>query len=265
MKISIKSQQYVIIKLSMIMLIILSACSSSNDGEQVDDINTFTKVREFIFELSKTGFENDLSTRADSTWKDGDKILLLFESKSILAYGDAVFSSGKWIVNYDGELLSDITATCKAYFFENEVSSSFSTVTLNEGSAIYEDTSGTYTLVDGCLSVNVTLRPKTGRICFNGYNHQEIQFSGISHYTSFNRFSGEYQATDTQLSSKVSGEYTPFCYGFFSDTDEPCIKLWDEGNGFKRYLSPDVFKPGDSGYLTIPSPKDHNGWLLLFE
>ena len=253
------------IKLSVIILIVLSACSSSNDQEQVEDIYTSTNVREFIFELSKTGFEDERSTRADSSWKDGDKIFLLFESRSALAYGDAVFSSGKWIVNYDGELLTDSTATCKAYFFENEVSSSFSTITLNEGSAIYEDTSGTYTLVDGCLSVSATLKPKTGRICFKGYNHQEIQFSGISHYTSFNRFSGEYQSTDKKLSSKVSGEYTPYCYGFFSDADEPCIKLWDEGNGFKRYLSSDVFRPGDSGYLTIPSPKDHNGWLLLFE
>lgn len=261
----LKVQDLCLILLNLFILLLGTGCS--NEDDQLGRAFCVNQVSKLKLEFAKIGFENESVTRSDSEsdWTNGDKIYLLFQSKSTLAYGDVVFSNGSWILNYDGELFADSIAKCKAYFFENQVSSTFANVTLSENSIIYEDCEGTYKLVDGCLSVNAALQPKTGRICFKGYNHQEIQLSGISHYTSFNRFTGEYQASDVKLNAKVSGEFTEFCYGFFTDADEPCIKLWSEGDGFKRYLSPEVFKPSDSGYLTIPSPTAHNGWLLLFE
>ena len=240
-----------------------SSCSSSIIDEQNND--SLPRIDKFIFNLSKKGYEEEMNTRADSEWEEGDKIYLLFSSNSGLAFGDAVFTNGNWVVNYDGRLIEDQLVTCKVFFFENEVSLTHATVTLNETSSIYEDINGSYELIDGSLSITATLRPKTGRIHFKGENHLDIKFLGISYFTSFNRYTGEYKTSDSQLTSKVSGEYTPYCYGFFTDSTEPYIKLWNESGSFIRYFSSDVFTSGQSGYVNIPLSKDHNGWLLLFE
>ena len=245
--------------------IAISSCSSSIAEEQEENTKNPQIVNKFFFTLSKSGYEDEANTRADSEWKEGDRIYLLFTSTSGLAFGDAVFTDGNWAINYDGRLIEDESSSCKAYFFENEVSSTHATITLNEASSIYEDTNASYTLIDGSLSVTAILVPKTGRIRFKGENHFDIQFSGISYYTSFNRYTGEYKTSDSKLTSKVEGEYTPYCYGFFTDTADPNVKLWNESGSFIRYLSSNVFTSGQSGYLDIPLAKDHNGWLLLFE
>lgn len=244
---------------------IFSSCSSFDEDILKDDTSSFL-IKNFVFNLSKSGFDDELNTRADNTWVEGDKIFLLFDSESNLAYGDAIYTNGNWTVNEYGNLTPDSTVNCKAYFFENMVSEANATISLNEASSIFEDLSGTYTFKDGTLSVTATLKPKTGRIRFTGVNHTEIQFSGVSHYTTFNRYMGEYTSTDSKLSSKVDGEYTPYVYGFFTDTSEPHISLWnDDNDAFIRYFSSNVFTAGQSGYLTIPTSKSHNGWLLYFE
>ena len=187
----------------------VSSCSSSIENDLKEDNPQM--IDNFNFILLKSGYEDESNTRADSVWKEGDKIYLLFTSSSGLAFGEAVYTNGNWIINYDGRLIEDKTSSCKAYFFENEVSSTHATITLNEASSIYEDINGSYTLTDGSLSVTATLTPKTGRIRFKGENHFDIQFSGISYYTSFNRYTGEYKTSDSKLTSKVEGEYTPYC------------------------------------------------------
>ena len=260
-----KTTYILIVRILLSLIVIVGICSCSNASEPNKDEHTTNNVSTFIMDLSIKDYPDKVVTRTDSEWVEGDSIFLLFESEKGLAYGIAVYNDQAWSVDYDGKLNENKASKCKTFFFQNKVSYAHSKISLNAQSIIYEDSIGEYNLKDGCLSVKATLKPKTGRIRFKGENHLDIKFSGISFYTSFNRFTGEFQKSNSQLSSKVDGEYTPYYYGYFTDPDERPIKIWSEEGNFVRYFPENSLAPGISGYVTIPTKEEHNGWLFLFE
>ena len=243
--------------MTLLTVAAIVSCSSNDEPKHNGNESHYCKMR---FNVTRTGFSDETSTRSASQWENGDTIYLLFTSGENLVYGDAVYTDGEWYVNYDGSLVKDQETTCHAIFFDSNVSSTHSTITLNESTAIYEDIEGKYTLTDGSLSVTANLKPKTGRIRFKGTNHDEINVYGISHYISFNRYTGEFSSTKEIIKSKVESEYAPYIYGEFTDTTEPRVNVWKSDQGFTRLFSTTIYKPGESGYVTIPTTSAHNGW-----
>ena len=211
------------------------SCTSQEDepNQDVPGVSHFCKVN---FNVTRTGFDDEGVTRSATQWENGDTIYLLFTSGDKLVYGDAIYEDGEWFVNYNGDLVRNSATKVQAYYFENKVSESNATIKVNENTAIYEDNAGTYTITDGSLSITATLKPKTGRLRFKGENQDEIKVYGITHHTSFNRYTGEYTTSKGLLATKVNKEeYTPYLYGEFTDSI-PRLNVWKASEGFTPFI-----------------------------
>ena len=249
--------------LCSICMSIFVACSSQDDilndtpnGEDANQMHTC----ELVLNVTKSGFNDEPQSRSASSWTNGDKIYLTFTVGDGASYGDAVFNNGLWTVNYYGSLTEGVTTRCTAVYFDNPEFESSSVVKITENTGIYEDTNGSYVFSGGTLSVTANLKPKTGRIRFAGTKNDEITLYGISHYTSYDCSNGKFTNSIGALKTKVSSEYTPYVYGYFSDTEQPRLNVITATSGYTRLLSTSIYKVGESGYMTIPSETSHNGW-----
>lgn len=249
--------------LCSICMSMLVACSSQDDI--LDDIQKEEEANqphtcELVLNVTKSGFDDEPQSRAASGWVNGDKIYLTFTVGSGTSYGDAVYNNGSWTVNYYGSLTEGATTKCTAVYFDNPEFESSSVVKITENTGIYEDSNGSYVFNGGTLSVTADLKPKTGRIRFAGTNNDEITVYGISHYTSYDYSNGKFTNSIGALKTKVSSGYTPYIYGYFSDTEQPRLNVITATSGYTRLLSTSIYKAGDSGYMTIPTETSHNGW-----
>lgn len=235
------------------------SCTSQEDepNQDVPGVSHFCKVN---FNVTRTGFDDEGVTRSATQWENGDTIYLLFTSGDKLVYGDAIYEDGEWFVNYNGDLVRNSATKVQAYYFENKVSEKNASITVNENTAIYEDNAGSYTITDGSLSITATLKPKTGRLRFKGDNQDEIKVYGITHNTSFNRYTGEYTTSKGLVTAKVNKEeFTSYIYGEFTDSI-PRLNVWKASEGFTRIFPDSIYKAGESGFITIPTSTAHNGW-----
>lgn len=249
--------------LCSICMLMFVACSSQDDI--LDDIQKEEDANqphtcELVLNVTKAGFDDEPQSRAASGWVNGDKIYLTFTVGSGTSYGDAVYNNGSWTVNYYGSLTEGATTKCTAVYFENPEFESSSVVKINENTGIYEDSNGSYVFNGGTLSVTADLKPKTGRIRFAGTNNDRITVYGISHYTSYDCSNGKFTNSMGALKQTVVTGYTPYIYGFFSDSTQPRLNIITASSGFTRLLSNTIFTAGESGYMTIPSESAHNGW-----
>lgn len=245
--------------MAIVSIAIMAACSSFLD-EQITEEKELNQYRKVSFNVVRTGFKDEPATRSASQWENGDTIYLLFTSGDKLIYGDAIYEDGEWYVNYNGDLARNQETNVHAIYFENKVSESNATIKINENTAIYEDKAGVYTITDGSLSITAKLKPKTGRVRFKGDDNEEIKIYGITHNTTFNRYTGEYTVTKGLIQTKVQKEYTPYIYGEFTDTTEPRMNIWKVSEGFTRIFPTSIYKAGESGYINIPTSSSHNGW-----
>ena len=249
--------------LCSICMSMLVACSSQDDI--LDDIQKDEEANqphtcELVLNVTKAGFDDEPQSRAASGWVNGDKIYLTFTVGSGTSYGDAVYNNGSWTVNYYGSLTKGATTKCTAVYFDNPEFESSSVIKITENTGIYEDSNGSYVFNGSTLSVTADLKPKTGRIRFAGTNNDEITVYGISHYTSYDCSNGKFTNSIGALKTKVSSGYTPYIYGYFSDTEQPRLNVITATSGYTRLLSTSIYKAGDSGYMTIPTETSHNGW-----
>ena len=239
------------------------ACSSQDDI--LDDIQKEEDANqphtcELVLNVTKSGYDDEPQSRSASSWTNGDKIYLTFTVGDDTSYGDAVYNNGSWTVNYYGSLTEGSTTKCTAVYFDNPEFESSSVVKITENTGIYEDTNGSYVFSGGTLSVTADLKPKTGRIRFAGTNNDEITLYGISHYTSYDCSNGKFANSIGAVKVKVSSEYTPYVYGYFSDSEQPRLNVITATSGYTRLLSTSIYKAGESGYMSIPSENSHNGW-----
>jgi len=239
------------------------ACSSQDDI--IDDIPNGEDANkphtcELVLNVTKAGFDDEPQSRAASGWVNGDKIYLTFTVGNGTSYGDAIYNNGSWTVNYYGSLTEKTTTKCTAVYFDNPEFESSSVVKITPNTGIYEDTNGSYIFSDGILSVTADLKPKTGRIRFAGTDNDEISIYGISHYTSYDCSNGKFTNSIGALKLKVSSGYTPYVYGYFSDSEQPRLNIITATSGYTRLLTASIYKAGESGFMTIPSETSHNGW-----
>ena len=245
--------------MTFLAITVIVACSSTFD-EQMTEENPSNVYRKVSFNVSRTGFDDEPTTRSAAQWENGDTVYLLFTSGEKLVYGDAVYDNGEWYVNYNGDLTRGQETNVHAVYFENKVSESNAIISVDEKTAIYEDKTGKYTITDGSLSITATLKPKSGRVRLQGESDEDLKIYGITHATDFNRYTGEYSYTKGIIKTKPQSSYTPYIYGEFTDSVEPRLNVWKASEGFTRIFPSNIYKPGESGYITIPTSSSHNGW-----
>lgn len=252
--------------LSVLMVFSALSCSPDDMFENMDltDETKEAKTCELVLNVEKISFDDKNTTRSATrsvtNWENGDKIYLTFSTSSGASYGDAIYNSGSWTVNYYGSLTEGVASKCTAVYFDNARFESSSVVQLNEQTGIYEDLNGQYVYSNGTLSVTATLAPKTGRIRFAGSSSDLITVYGISHYTSYDVSNGKFTSSKGALKMKTSSGYTPYIYGAFSDAEQPRLNIITKSSGYTRLLPTSIYKKGESGYMDIPTESSHNGW-----
>lgn len=206
-------------------------------------------------------------TRAEAntaTWTDGSIIYLRMNSPLGATTGEAIYNASKdvWTISYYGSLYEGASNSCSALYLEDKVSYENNLFTFDEGTAIYEDLEGTYIYDGGDLIVTANLSPKIGRIRFKGTPGSVLKVYGITHYTTYDISTDNYTTSATPFKLTVGEDgYTPYLYGYFTDTDEPNVKLWiDAKEAYTRYCSKNIFNAGQSGKMTVPTESSHDGW-----
>ena len=215
---------------------------------------------------SITDFDGpDTKAAASSTnWKDGSVIYLRMDSPLGITTGEAIYSSSKdtWTISYYGSLHEGVSKSCSAFYVEDKVSYESSVFTMDEKTVIYEDVAGSYIFEGGDLVVTANLKPKTGRIRFSGDPGKVLKIYGVTYYTTYNINNDQY-TTSSEPFKIIVGEdgHTPYFYGYFLDEEDRNLNIWiDAKEAYTRYFSNNVFNPGQSGKLTIPTEENHNGW-----
>ena len=245
--------------------ILLGFISCSEQDELLSNVDnldelvadTVMKTCDVVFNVNLTEFDQ---TRASSdSWVNGDKVYLMFDNS---AYGIAEYNSEKWSINYYGTLTKGKTVQCEAKYFSNPEFDNTSIVQLNPHTSIYEDLNAVYAFDGTTLSVTASLAPKTGRMRFKGTVDSTIVVHGINHYTSFGISTGTLFEAPTAVTLKVEADgYTPYVYGYFTDSISPRINLISYTNGYNRQFPKTIYKKGESGYIDIPTDTLYQGWI----
>ena len=260
MKSSVKS---FLVAISTILLVAVSC-----NKEIADTIDS--KLEKHTCEMKLIGslvnFDEPATKAAanTTTWKDGSIIYLRMNSPLGVTTGEAVYNAEKdiWTISYYGSLYEGVSNSCNALYLENELSYDNTLFTLDEGTGIYEDLNGSYIYDGGDLIVTANLKPKTGRIRFTGSVGSTIKVYGISYYKSYSIDTDTYLTSNETFNLTVGEDgYTPYFYGFFTDTEKPNVKVWiDAKEAYTRYCSNEIFNAGQSGKMTLPTNVSHNGW-----
>lgn len=243
-------------------LFVSSGCTSFNDTDEELAGSEDTVMHTCLVNMNveKSSFDNAPQSRA-SRWNSGDRVYITFKgSNGQSTKGYAEYSDGQWQFNYYGMLQTGSNIGCTAVYFDNASTESGSVVNLTENTGIYEDNSCSYSLSGGVLNVTATLKPKTGRIRFSGAEQETITLYGITHYVAYDWSTGKYVESDKAVTETVAGGYTPYVYGYMTDTDSPRINLISSTSGFTRPMTASVYSAGKSGYMAIPSSGKHTGW-----
>jgi len=214
------------------------------------------------------GFDNATRSNDADSWAEGDKIYLQFMVGTNVVDGAAIYNATteEWDVQYYGTITTGTEAKCEAYYFENAVEATHTTVTLNEHTAIYCDKDATYLFENDVLKVSASLVPMTGRIRLAGDISQDFCFSGIKHYTSYSITDNGFSTDAKNHVSTVDTEgYSEYYYGFFPDETKKEIFFDDleYGISYSKVLGEQALAVGRSGYLNIPSLENRSGWETL--
>lgn len=249
----------------MAAAVILAAVSCTKEVPQGEDVKDELHTCQMRLVGSKAEYDQP-QTKAggSSSWADGSTIYLRMNSPMGTTLGTAVYkaSTDVWTVSYYGSLYEDVANTCSAVYAEDFEKVENNVITLNENSVIYEDQAGSYLYSGGDLVVTANLKPKTGRLRFNGASGKVVKVYGITHYTTYDQNTNLYTTTAADFKTTVAANgYTPYLYGYFTEAEEPSIKVWiDAKEAYTRYLSTELFKAGESGKLTVPTETAHSGW-----
>lgn len=253
-------------------LAVFTACSSGDEFNGLSQ-NSGEKAHVITMKMigSRTGFDANQTRSGEVSvaWKDGDRLYLQFAAKSgskkISGYATYMANTNTWELKPNASLPVNESLTCQVYYFENPVAdNSARAIQLDENTAIYQDLSGSYLYDGDNLTVNASLKPKTSRLRFAGKAGTPIIVEGISHFVSYDIEANRFDSVRTAINDTIYAEtgYTPYIYGSFSDSSLPRIRLVCNSNeGYTMNCSASVFKVGESGYLTLPTPESHGGWV----
>lgn len=247
------------------MLFVAASCTKNSIETPETELVQKTCTMKLVGSLSDFDTTDTKADGDESTWADGSIIYLRMDSDAGTTFGEATYdlASNLWTVNYYGALNEERSTKCIATFVEDKIEYNGSMVTVDEKSAIFEDTKGTYIYTNGELVVTANLKPKTGRVRFSGKANSVVKVYGVTHYTHYNIDTDTYSTSAEPVKLTVGADgYTPYIYGYFTDAAEPTFKVWvDAAEAYTKYCSSNIFQAGQSGKLTIPTAEAHNGWI----
>lgn len=243
-------------------LVSWSCTKVQTDVEQEEARTVYTA--KMIFNGSLTTY--DAQTRAGSSlWDDHSQVFLQFSVGDGFVEGAAVYdaSTDKWGVEYYKPITSGQELTCHAYYFENPVQVGGADILLNEKTAVYRDVTATYFFDGETLTVNAHLVPITGRVRFEGEPGATCTLAGVSRYTNYNFSSNFLRSTPKELKFTLpeSGK-SDYFYLFFDESNPRELWFYDRDNNAKfiKKCSPGILAHGKSGYMTVPTSDNHDGW-----
>ena len=262
----------ILLKYSLLLSLFLACGACTNDDSlslkpesESKSMDRHTIPMTFVGELIDYDQSVDQSvnyTRAttSTSWNNGDKLYLTFYNGTTIIPGEAIYDTAAgWSVSYEGELAIGNSLKCEARHFVNTTQATQYVVTLNAQSEIYEDASATYSFIDGSLTVQAQLAPKTGRIRFTSNVDKSIFLTGITIYSSYTPTNNTFYTSETMITTQSENGSTPYIYGFFTEEDRR-IGIIGEDYAFTRLCTDDMLKTAESGYMAIPSEASHNNW-----
>lgn len=218
-----------------------------------------THTIEMVFTGERIDY-GEIISKATNEWAEGDQLYLTFTVGSELIPGTAVYTGGKWKLTYEGELTTGQQNSCAVRHFTDCASQTSGLVTLKSSSAIYEALDGAYTYSNGLLTVNAQLKPKYGRLRFKGNEGEQIRINGINYNGTYSPLTCKYTSKSTPLDLTVEADgYTPYVYGEFKESNRG-IGLVSEESAYTRYFTSDILSAGMTGFVSIPTPDNHNNW-----
>lgn len=212
----------------------------------------------------------DSPTKADGTegeWADKSKVYLQFAVGEDMVSGSATYDllEDIWTLEYAGTLQTVASAACQAFYFENAGEATFEEVPMTEKTAVYIDTTATYSFSfeDNLIVLKAHLKPYLSRVRLEGKHKQGYSFDGPLHYTSYNMLENKFVSSTKMICDTIpeSGK-TDYYYLFFKDQSNKQMFFYDyvTGDKFTRTFPENVFAMGKSGYLNAPTAEAYSGW-----
>ena len=251
------------IMLFIVTLLIGQSCSDKVESISEDDTDMQHHAT-LVLNGSIAGYES--SRAQDYNWRDGDKIFLqFFTSSDSRIRGVASYNAqlDVWNLEYNGNLPSGVSAKCEAYYFDgisDEISSKI------DISSVYEDKSAAYLVENDVVSVFAVLSPVVGRIRLKGEPGTKFLVFGFNSITDYDIYSNTFDVKEAYISSEIGNDgYSPYFYGTFPSEEQKQIFLMlksgtNASHTYTQYLDTKALSKGHSGYVTLPSEIEKNGW-----
>ena len=212
-------------------VLLLHAC---NENEQ----EMAPTHKHLVMNYAFTGFDGE-ATRAGENYYDianGERMYLDFDG--LKTYATYNKSKGEWILD---DCTDKTQGTVTAYF-PNKLTSASSPL---QGT-------GSYVNTYDALTVNVTLKPLTGRIRFRGELGKAVVVSGLRYYSSFSQSTYQFSTSTSSCSLTIASDgYTPYVYATFADKTE--LSITYDGDTYSKTFSSNVLQAGKSGYIDLKS------------
>ncbi len=232
----------------LLLLPWLLACSSDDGYPTSESFRT----RPMRFEGELLGYGTE--TRAQGI-RFPEGAMLYLELGNVKT--TAVYENGTWMLRLPDDFSDEASGSCTAYYFE-QAQTEQTEVGLSASSVVYKGT-GSYHNGPDVLSVTATVRPLLPRLHFRGTPGTRIAVSGLKGYSAFSASSHAFTATSWSATVTVQSDgYTPYVYAeLFSDRT---LTLTDGTYTYSRSFGESVMRPGESGFIDIPTPASCEGW-----
>ena len=249
--------------LLIVTLLIGQSCSDKVESISEDDTDIQHHAT-LVLNGSIVGYES--SRAQDYNWRDGDKIFLqFFTSNNTRIQGVAYYNAQLdiWNLEYNGNLPYGISAKCEAYYFDkinNNCSAEIGNI------SVFEDKSAAYLVENGVVSVFAVLSPAVGRIRLKGEPGTKFMVFGFNSITDYDIYSNTFDITEAFIDSEIGNDgYSPYFYGTFPSEENKQLFLEIKSgtnilHTYSQYLGSNALSKGHSGYVTLPSNIDNNGW-----
>ena len=251
------------IMLFIVTLLIGQSCSDKVESISEDDTDMQHHAT-LVLNGAIAGYES--SRAQDYNWRDGDKIFLqFFTSSDIRIRGVASYNAqlDVWNLEYYGNLPSGVSAKCEAYFFDKMNEKYSAEIDLT---SVYEDKSAAFRVENDVVSVFAVLSPAVGRIRLKGEPGTKFMVSGFNSITDYNVYSNSFVIKEAYINSEIGNDgYSPYFYGTFPSEENKQLNLelksgTNASHTYTQYLDSKALSKGHSGYVTLPSEIDNNGW-----
>lgn len=270
-----RGRTYCILSVVLIVLVVLCSCTNDECPEIIELTYNSSGCVKAKVNANRICFNTKSGTTRASeqlttVWNDSAIIYLLFtRANGTTTTGQAVYSedNDEWTVTYKQPLIKDELASCIAFYIDGGTGASGTNLELRPQNALYTDSTATYIYpTGGTLTIKCLLKPTTGRVRFAGETSTGIEIQGLKYISSFNTEDHTYTMSNVESIVSVGNDgYTPYLYCCMN-SDKLSISYLSEDfyllTFSTDYSDTNILKKGKSGFMSIPTLNNHNGWEL---